>query len=164
MSIVHPYYFLGRLDGGDVEVDDYWFLPAANHYAFERLIGTRIDLLMRDEWRHVNEVTRRRLGHELELLAPSHSRAPLNDVDHALELAVMMRAGLGVCMNRDSACPKLACACPRVSDRRRSVHARRLRRVRVELARMNDANAFVLPVEIRFAHIELIMSLEIDRG
>jgi hypothetical protein len=57
--------------------------------------------------RHVDEVARAGLGGELERFAPAHPRPALDDVDHALELAVVMRAGLRVGVDVDRAGPEL---------------------------------------------------------
>ena len=46
--------------------------------------------------RHEDEVAGAGLGHELEPLAPAHARLTAHDVDHALELAVMVGAGFRV--------------------------------------------------------------------
>ena len=75
------------------------------------------------------------LGDELELVAPAHPRSAAHDVDHAFDRAVVMRAGLGLRMDHDRAGPELLGAGARMGDRRRAVHAGRLRRVDVELVR-----------------------------
>src|SRR5262245_33954197 len=93
---VDPGDVFGFLDSLDVEIDDHSFVVAADHDAFERLIAVRIDLLMRHERRHIDEIAWTSGRGELERLAPTHARAAANDIDHALELAVMMRAGLRV--------------------------------------------------------------------
>ena len=111
-----------------------WFVPA------------RVDLLMRHERRHVDEIARPRFRRVLERVAPPHARAAADDEDHALELAVMMRAGLRVRVNRDRAGPQLARARARVRDRRGARHARRLRRVQIERRPRHDLHAVVAPV------------------
>ncbi len=52
---------LGILDGLDVQVDDDRFLTAPNKDSRQFLIRTRVDLLMRHIWWHVDEVTCLRL-------------------------------------------------------------------------------------------------------
>ena len=166
MCIVHPNNFLGRLDGWDVEVDDYRFLSAANQHALERLTRAGVDLLMRHVRRNIDEVACVCLGGELEVLAPPHPSAALHNIDHALEIAVMMRSGLCVWVNADRASPELACARPRVSDRSRAVHPRRLRSVGVQIAGMNNPNAVAFPVRFRSVHtfgIALLEVLNVDQ-
>src|SRR5205823_1666949 len=55
--VVHPPHFLRRLHRGDIQVHDHRLLPAAHHHALQRLSAAGIDLLVRHERRHVNEVT-----------------------------------------------------------------------------------------------------------
>ena len=86
------------------------------------------------------------LGDELELLAPAHAGPAAHHVDHALQRAMVMRAGLGVGMDADRAGPDLLCADARGIDRRGAVHAGRLRRVGVELVALDDPHAVVPPV------------------
>ena len=66
-----------------------------------------VDLLVRHEWRHEDEPARASLGGELEVLAPPHPGPAANHVDHALQLAVMVRAGPRAGMDRDGPCPQL---------------------------------------------------------
>src|SRR5476651_1756850 len=80
----------------DVEVDGDGLVVGADQHAFERLGVRGVDLLVRDIRRHIDEVAGSGLGGELELVAPAHAGAALHNVDHALEMAVVMRAGLGV--------------------------------------------------------------------
>ena len=88
---------LGRLDRIDVgDVDHHRLVVGAHQHAFQRLRGVGVDLLMRHERRHEDEIAGTRLGDEFQPLAPAHPRAASDDVDHAFELAVVMDAGLGV--------------------------------------------------------------------
>jgi hypothetical protein len=100
---------------------------------------------MRHVGRDVDEVARAGFGRELQRVAPAHAGFALDDVDHAFQMPVMMRAGLRVGMDVDGASPQLLRTDSREVDGRFAVHARRLRRVRIELARGDDANAVVLP-------------------
>ena len=74
---------------------------------------------------------------------------PLNDVDHAFDRAVMVRAGLGLGMDDHGAGPQLFRAGARLRDRGGAVHTRRLRGVDVEFVGMHDAHAVQTP--FRFA-------------
>ena len=59
----------------------------------------------------------------------------------------MVGAGLGIGMDLDRAGPDLLGADPRKVDRRGAVHARGLRRVRIELIARDDLDAVNLPVD-----------------
>src|SRR5207302_1527760 len=74
MDRVDPRHVLGLLDRLDVEVDDDRLVVAAHQHAFERLVRARIDLLMRHEGWHIDEIAGPGLGHEFEVLAPAHAR------------------------------------------------------------------------------------------
>src|SRR2546425_1236379 len=100
---------------------------------------------MRDEGRDVDEVAGAGLGDELELVAPAHARLAAHTVDHALDRAVMMRAGLGLGVDDDGAGPKFFGTGAGVSDGRGAVHARGLRGIDVELVGVDDAHAAVFP-------------------
>src|SRR6185437_1254880 len=97
---------------------------------------------------HVDEIARAGLGGEFEMLAPAHAGAAAHDVDHALERAVVMSAGLGVRMDGDGAGPDLLGADARGVDRRLAVHAGRLCRVRIERVARDDSHAVVLPFRL----------------
>src|SRR5206468_2896899 len=94
MRRVDPPHILRRLRRLDVQVDRHRLAVAAHQHAFERLGRAGVDLLVRHEGRHVDEVAGTGLGGELQVLAPAHARAALDDVDHALQRPVVMRAGL----------------------------------------------------------------------
>lgn len=100
---------------------------------------------VRNERRHEVEVARAGLGDELEALAPAHPRPSTHDIDDALQLAVMVRARLRVRVDGDRARPELLGTRPRAVDRRRAIHPRRLRRVRVEVAAADDPHTVVTP-------------------
>ena len=85
------------------------------------------------------------LGDEFELLAPAHPRLAAHHVDHALQFAMMVRAGLGVGMDRDRAGPDLLRADAGMVDRRLAVHAGRLRGVGIERVARDDPHAVMLP-------------------
>src|SRR6267143_3554028 len=109
---------------------------------------------MRDEGRDVDEVAGAGFGDEFELVAPAHTRLAAHYVDHALDRAVMMRAGLGLGVDDDGAGPEFLGAGAGVGDGGGAVHARSLRGVDVELVGMDDAHAVVLPLGLGIAHRE----------
>src|SRR5208283_391314 len=96
MNVVHPSHgFRLRLDIRQIKVDHHRLLAAAHDHARQCQVVVRIDLLMWDEWRHVNEIARTRLRHEFEPLAPSHPGSSAHDVYYCLERAMMVRTGHG---------------------------------------------------------------------
>src|SRR5438477_557158 len=146
MNGIHPVHRLRRLDDGDVQIDDDRLLIAPHEYALKRLVDGGIDLLMRHIRRDVNEVARPSLGDVLEAITPPHSRPPFHHIDHTLERAMMVRAGLRVRLNRHRARPDLCRPGARVRDRGRERHAGRLRRVQIQLVAVDDAHAVRAPI------------------
>src|SRR6185503_2953208 len=152
MHVVDPPDLFGGLNSRYFEIDHNGVLPASNQHALERLAGACVDLLVRNEGRHVNEIAGTGFGGELELITPTHPGAALDDVDDALELAVMMSAGPGVGMDGDRSSPEFRGAGTRVSDCRGAIHAGRLRGVCIKLARANNTNAVMFPIACLVAH------------
>jgi hypothetical protein len=146
MQIVHPTDVFRRLNGGDIKIDDDWFLAASNQDALKRLLGAGVDLLVRNVGRDIDEVACACLGGELEMIAPSHASPALDYVDHAFKLAVMMCAGFRIGMNAYGAGPELRRTGPRACDRSGSIHAWSLWRVRIKLAGANYANSVMSPI------------------
>src|SRR5215211_7425707 len=97
------------------------------------------------ERRDIDEVSRPGFRHILEPLTPAHPRLPAHDVDDALQLAVMMHAGLRVWLNRDRARPDLLGSDPGVVDGRLTEHARGLGCVGVEPVALDHPYAIMLP-------------------
>src|SRR6266851_1498606 len=155
---IDPVDGLRLLDRGDVEIDDDRFLVAAHEDAFERLRGAGVDLLMRHVRRHVDEIARSRLGDEFKPIAPAHAGPPLDDIDDALERAVMMRPGFRVGVDGDRAGPQLLRAGAGEVDRRGARHARCLRRVGVEILHADDAHAVGPPILLAavLGHLDLL--------
>src|SRR3984893_1295019 len=150
MNIVDPMHLLGiRLDRSNVEIHDHGFLTAPDQNTRKRLIVTGIDLLVRHEWRHVDEVPRSGFGGELQPIAPFHARLAADDIDDALDRPVMMRPCLRFRVDHDRAGPQFLCAGTRRSDRRRAIHPRGLRRIDVELVCMHDPHAVQAPFRCR---------------
>ena len=148
MDVVHPVHRLRFLHHRNVEIHHHRLLAAAAEHAGQRLGVGGIDLLVRHEGRHVDEIAGPGFGDELERVAPAHARLAAHHVDHALDRAVMMRAGLGLGVDHDRAGPQLLRAAPRMGDGRRAVHALRLRGVGVELGASHHAHAVEFPVRI----------------
>ncbi|GJE46202.1 hypothetical protein AEGHOMDF_5402 [Methylobacterium soli] len=134
---------LHRLDIG--QVDDDRLVVRAHQHAMQGLVRRGIDLLMRHEGGHEDEVAGARLGDVFEPLAPAHPGAARDDVDHALEHPVVVHAGLGVGLDRHGAGPDLLRTHARVVDRRLAEHAGRLGGVRIELAARDHPNPVMLP-------------------
>jgi len=149
MKIVDPLHLLwGRLDVSQLEIDDDGFLTAAAQHARQRFVVAGIDLLMRHEWGHVDEIARTRLRDVLEAITPAHAGASAHDVDHALDRPVMMGAGLRVRVDDYCPRPQLFCARSSVGNRGSTGHAYGLRRVAVEFIRVHDAHAMVAPIGV----------------
>jgi hypothetical protein len=146
VHVVYPPDFFGRLDGLDFEVHNDWVLPASDHHTLERLVWACVNLLVRNEWRHVNEIAWTGFGGELELITPTHASASLDDVDHAFKFTVMMSTSFGIGMDGDRSCPELRGSGSRVGDRSGAIHPRCLRRICIELTGANDTNAMMFPV------------------
>src|SRR5262249_13453128 len=127
------------------EVDDDGLVVAAHQYAFERLVRARVDLLVRHVGRHEDEVTRAGLGGGFEAIAPAPAGFAAPDVDYTFERGVVMRAGLGIGMDADRPGPEPLCAGAGEINRGLALHARRLRRIRVERVAGDDAHAVMLP-------------------
>jgi hypothetical protein len=98
--------------------------------------------------RNEDEIARPRLRGELQPLAPAHPRPAADHIDDALQMAVVMRAGLGVGLDRDGAGPKLLRAGPGEVDGGLAVHAGRRGHVRIELVAWDDPHTVVFPAVV----------------
>jgi len=85
---INPADLFWPLDRLDVEIDDNRLVVAAHQDAFERLLGRSVNLLVWHIRRHEDEVARTGFGDVFEMVAPPHPRAPLENIDHALEVTV----------------------------------------------------------------------------
>src|SRR5262249_41377826 len=77
---------------------------------------------------------------------PPHPGPAADDIDHALELPVMMWPGPRAGTDRDGPYPQLPRAGPIVSDRRGPAHPGGLRGVRIQRVTGNHPYAFHTPV------------------
>src|SRR5690348_15909132 len=100
---------------------------------------------MRHVGRHEDEIAGASFRGELQMLTPAHPRLALHHIDDAFEMAMMMRASLGVGLDLDRAGPELLRADAGEGDRGLAVHARGRRHVGVELVAGDDAHAVMLP-------------------
>src|SRR5713101_8405843 len=91
-----PKHFLRRFHGRDIKIDNHRFLPRAHEHTFKRLIATGIDLLVRHVGRDIDKISGSSFRRILEPLAPAHAGPALDHEDDAFQVAVMMRAGLGI--------------------------------------------------------------------
>jgi len=155
---IDPQHGLRLFDRLDVEIDRHRLAVRAHQHTFQHFVATRIDLLMRHVRRHIDEIAGTGLRGELQMLAPAHPRLALHHIDDALEVAVMMRAGLGVGPDRHRAGPQFLRAGAREIDRGLAVHARRRRHVGIELVAGDDANAVVLPAVVVRMRVAVIVS------
>src|SRR6516162_8665429 len=142
----------GILDRGYAEVHYDRFLVAAYHDTAQRLVFAGVDLLVRHVRGDIDEIAGARFGGELEPVAPAHPCTAAQDVDHALQRAVVMRSGPGAGLDLHGTGPDLARPGRCAADRGLAVHAGRLRCVGVELAVVHDPHARLTPVGRVAAH------------
>src|SRR5271156_3363539 len=102
---------------------------------------------MRNVGRDVDEISGAGFINELKIVSPAKASAAADDVNHGFELSVMMRAGLGIGMNYDGSRPEFLCADAGAGNGFGAGHAGGLRRVGVEFAAADDAQAVSFPVE-----------------
>ena len=145
VSGIDPENFFGPFRGRNVQVDRDGLAVAAAQYAFQHFGRTGVDFLVRDVWRYINEVAWASLGGEFELVAPAHSGAPLDHVDHAFEVTMVVRSGPGIGVNGDGSSPEFLGPDSGKVDRGFAVHARRRGRIAVELIAWDHFDAVVLP-------------------
>jgi hypothetical protein len=138
-------------------------LPAAHHHALDRILGIRIDFLVRDVRRNENEVAGSGFLHKFQALAPAESRAPFHYIKNRFEIAVMMRAGLGVRLHHYCSGPKFVRARAGVIDSCGARHAGSLRGIRIQLARAHYADAVLFPIRHTAARRRLFKSSEMAR-
>src|SRR5258708_26947732 len=100
---------------------------------------------MRDVRWHMDEIAWTRLSDKLEPIAPAHTGAPADHIDHALEGAMMVSAGLGLGMDDDRSRPQLLGAHARVGDRVGATHTARLRRVQIAVIAVHATPAVSPP-------------------
>src|SRR5579863_7867994 len=76
MQVVDPFdrFWIG-FDARQIEIDHHRLLPATHEHAGQRRLVARVDLLMGDEGRHVDEIARASLGDEFKPVAPAHAGA-----------------------------------------------------------------------------------------
>src|ERR1700678_4105440 len=149
MDRIDPENRRGLFEGLDIEIDRDGFTVAAHEHALKLVGRARVDLLMRNVRRHVDEISRPRLGRELQMFAPAHARFPLDDVDDAFERAVMVRPGLGVGVDVHRARPELLRADASEIDRSLTLHTGGLCRIWIEVRPGNYPYAVMLPVAHR---------------
>ncbi|ESZ02477.1 hypothetical protein X737_38370 [Mesorhizobium sp. L48C026A00] len=113
---------------------------------------------MRHVGRDIDEVAGTGFRDIFQVVAPAHARLALDHIDDAFQIAVVMRAGLGVGVDGHRAGPDLFGTRPRLADRRRPVHARRLGGVGVERIPRDDFYPILAPVDRRVIMIMLMMA------
>src|SRR3984885_8023913 len=146
MQVVDPLdRFRIGFDARQVEIDYDRLLAAAHQHARQRRLVAGVDLLVRDEGRHVDEIARGGFGHEFEPVTPAHAGASADHIDDAFDRPMVVRPGLGFGVDNDGSSPQLLRSRAGVGDGRRAIHAGRLSRVDVEFVRMDDADAVEAP-------------------
>jgi hypothetical protein len=145
MRGIDPQHLLRLFYRLDVQVHRDRLAIAAAQHALQHLGRAGVDLLVRNVGGHVDEVARPGLRRELQMAAPAHACTALDDVDHTLQMAVMVRPGFGVCVDGHGAGPQLLSAHAGKVDRGLAIHARCLCRVGVEPVARNHPHSIVLP-------------------
>src|SRR4051794_8095200 len=138
----HCFRFLDRLD---IEIDRNRLAIAAHQHAFEHLVTAGVNLLVRHVGRDENKIAGIGFRGELQMLAPTHPRLSLDDVDDAFEMTMMMRTGLGIRLYRHGAGPQFLRANAGEVDCSLSIHPGSRGHIRIKLIAWNHANAIVLP-------------------
>src|SRR6266850_1546205 len=128
---------LGFVDG--LEIDDDRVVTVAHDDPL-RGLGGRIDLLVRNEGRYIDEVPGPGVRLVFQAVTPTHPDTATDHIDDGLLLAVMVGSGRRmrsyVCYPRPY--PLRADGVPRYG--RHSVHPGRLWRIRVEMLRVDDTH------------------------
>ena len=136
----------GRLRCLHIQIDDHRVLTATDYDGFTWLIGASVYLLVRNERRNIDEITRPGFITKLKRIAPAHASAPAHNVEHCFQLAMMMRPGFGIRLHDHSPGPKLGGAGTGVRNGSSARHPRRLRSVSVQGSGANDFDAVLFPV------------------
>src|SRR5208283_160720 len=113
----------------NVQVDDDRLLATAHDHRLHWLVFARVQLLMRDVGRNVDEISRTRFIDELQMISPAKARAAPHHVDHSFQFSMMMRTGLGIGVHHDGSRPELLRTDSGTRDGFGSSHAWRLGRV-----------------------------------
>ena len=108
MQIVNPTDELRNLHRRNVEVYDEPLLATACQHTVECEIVARVDFLVRNVRRDVDEIALRGFCDKLEMITPTQASQPVDDLDDALEITVVVRARLGFRIDRDGTGPELA--------------------------------------------------------
>ncbi|KAK5561408.1 hypothetical protein LTR46_000213 [Exophiala xenobiotica] len=146
MSRINPFHALRVFDRHYIRQIHRNRLAVTPHeHTLQLLVLQGVDLLVRHVGRHVDEVARPGFGGELEGCAPSHARPAFDDVDDALEVAVVVGAGFGVGVDLDGARPESLCADAGHVHGRGAAHAGCLRGVGVQVVGRDDADAAGAP-------------------
>src|ERR1700733_12230196 len=126
VQIVYPADQLRHFHRLDIQVVDETGLPASYQDTVQLQILAGVDLLVRDKWRHINEITGLGFGDEFEPIAPAQSCDAVDNIDDAFQVAVMMRAGPGLRIYGDRSGPQLRRPGALGRYRRATLHAQRL--------------------------------------
>jgi len=138
VQVVDPSDELRRFHALDLEVEYEALLAATRQHALQLQVGARIDLLMRNVGRHVDEITGSGLGLEFQTLAPAQSRDSVENVNHGLQVAVVMRAGFRLGVDCERAGPELRRSRVPRRHRREAMQSRRLGDIGIELSGADD--------------------------
>ena len=130
----------------NVQIDDDGILTTAHDHCLHWLVLTRVQFLVRNVGRNIDEVTRTRLIDELQMISPAKARTAPYDVDHGFQFPMMMRAGLGIGLHHHRSRPELLRADSGTRNGFGAGHTGSLRRVGVQLVAPNDTQTVVFPI------------------
>jgi hypothetical protein len=130
----------------DIEIDHDGILTTSYDDSFTGFVGEGVDLLVRHVWRNIDEIAGAGFTAEFQVVAPSHAGPAANDIEDGFQVAVVVRAGLGVGLDYNCAGPQSAGSRSGVSDGGGPGHTGSLGSVWVQVAGWNDFDAVVLPV------------------
>ena len=89
----------------EIEIDNDGVLTAPHDDGFTGLVWERVDFLVRNVGRNVDEVPRSGFAAEFQVVSPPHPGFAPHDIEDGLVLAVMMRSGLGIGLDNYRAGP-----------------------------------------------------------
>src|SRR6516164_8184667 len=128
----------------NIKIDRDSFATAAHQDAFQDLISTGVDFLMRHVGRNKNEIARIGFGGKFQSLAPAHACLAAHHINDAFQMAMVVCPGLRIRFDRYRTCPQLLCARASEVDRRLAIHAWCRGHVGIELIARDDANSPVI--------------------
>src|SRR5262249_50559399 len=108
-------------------------------------ITAGVDFLMRHVGWNKNKIARIGLSGKFQAFAPAHAGLAADDINDAFQMAMVVRSGLRIWLDRHRAGPELLRTGTCEVDRCLTIHTWRRGHVRIELIARDDANTIVFP-------------------